>query len=383
MGAPNVMAYVFTLAAILLACFALLFLWLAILLGLRKPLHLNRLPHNPVLRPRAENWWESEAVFNPAAFVQGGRVHLFYRALGRDGISRIGYASSADGMHFDERLNYPAYDPQADSLSRARASRASARLSYATLSYDTVNYGSGGGWGGAEDPRAVIMDGSVQMTFTVFEGWGSERITLTSLALSDFDRRQWLWSANSYLSAAGAVPKKRVLFPEKIGGKYAVLHNISPKIEIAYIDDLSALEKNGFIKSNFRRADKPGRWDVRVRGAGAPPLKTPEGWLVFYHGFDPAHAEVGYKVGAMLLDLKDPTKILYRSEDPVLTPQEWYENEWKAGVVYASGAVILGDELFVYYGGGDKYVAAARANLQNFLRKLTRHQHAVLTPVNK
>src|SRR3989338_7303006 len=96
MDAPNVTAYVFTLATILLACFALLFLWLAFWRGLRKPLHLNRLPHNPVLSPRAENWWESEAVFNPAAFVQGGRVHLFYRALGRDGVSRIGYASRSE-----------------------------------------------------------------------------------------------------------------------------------------------------------------------------------------------------------------------------------------------------------------------------------------------
>jgi predicted GH43/DUF377 family glycosyl hydrolase len=376
----DLLAPLLALAVVLLACFALLFFWLS---RVRKPLKLNRLSHNPVLRPRPEVWWESEAVFNPAALVHDGRVHLFYRALGRDGISRIGHASSGDGIHFDERPNYPAYDPQSDSLGRARASRSNLKLSYATLTYDTVSYGSGGGWGGAEDPRAVLMDGMVHMTFTAFEGWHNERITLATLSLDNFDRRQWLWSPNVYLSAPGEVQKNWLLFPEKINGKYAVLHNIHPKIEIAYIDDFDAVESEGFIKSSFDRTSTPGRlghWDALIRGAGAPPIKTEMGWLLLYHGMDPAK-NTGYQVGAMLLDLHDPTKILYRSEEPVLKPEEWYENEWKAGVVYASGAVVFGDDLIVYYGGGDKYVAAAKANLRDFLRKLTTHRHAVLEPV--
>jgi predicted GH43/DUF377 family glycosyl hydrolase len=84
---------------------------------------------------------------------------------------------------------------------------------------------------------------------------------------------------------------------------------------------------------------------------------------------DPAQGP-GYKVGAMLLDLDDPTKVLHRSDAPVLEPTEWYENDWKPGVVYASGAVIKDGTLFVYYGGGDKTVNVATAPLEPFLKKL-------------
>ena len=91
--------------------------------------------------------------------------------------------------------------------------------------------------------------------------------------------------------------------------------------------------------------------------------------------------QIGYKLGVMLLDLNDPTKIIARSSEPVLEPTAWYENDWKPGVIIASGAVIFGDDLIVYYGGGDKYVAAARANLKDFLHKLTSNEHAVLEPV--
>src|SRR3989344_7819325 len=104
MDGPDLLVPFLALAAITLACLASLFFLLSFI---RKPLKLNRISRNPVLRPRSENWWESEAVFNPAAFVLDGRVHILCRALGRDGVSRIGYASSPDGIHFDERSAVP------------------------------------------------------------------------------------------------------------------------------------------------------------------------------------------------------------------------------------------------------------------------------------
>src|SRR3989344_2169972 len=119
------------LAAVLLACLALLFYWLA---GVRRPLRLQRLDHNPVLRPRPEVWWESEAAFNPAALVHDGRVHLFYRALGRDGITRTGHASSGDGIHFDERSPTPIF--QAESAVEAACHYPF--TSPARLTYDTI-----------------------------------------------------------------------------------------------------------------------------------------------------------------------------------------------------------------------------------------------------
>ena len=78
-----------------------------------------------------------------------------------------------------------------------------------------------------------------------------------------------------------------------------------------------------------------------------------------------------YKVGAMLLDLDDPTKILYRAQQPVLEPEKLYENKgYKPGVVYVSGAVIKDENLFVYYGCSDSYVGVAHANLNTFLESM-------------
>lgn len=381
MDGPSLLRLLLILAAILLACLALLFYWLS---AVRRPLKLQRHANNPVLRPDPAHWWESEAVFNPGAVYHDGYVHLFYRAIGKDGVSRVGYARSRDGVHF-ERFDLPAYDPSAESIARAAAARAAtkAKLSYATLTYDTGSYGSGGGWGGSEDPRAVAIDDMLYLSFTSFEGWNNERIGVAAVSLDSLAEQKFAWDSVHYLSAPGEVQKNWLLFPEKIGGKFAVLHSISPEVEIAYRDNLEQVGKSEpYIQSyqGARKGGRPGKWDARVRGAGTPPLKTEHGWLVLYHGMN-AEQTSGYQVGAMLLDLNDPTKILYRSDAPILTPDEWYENEWKAGVVYASGAVVVGDDLIVYYGGGDKYVAAAKANLRDFLRKLTTHQHAVLEQV--
>ena len=86
-----------------------------------------------------------------------------------------------------------------------------------------------------------------------------------------------------------------------------------------------------------------------------------------------------YKMGAMILDLKDPTKVLYRSAEPILEPEEWYENEgYKSGVVYSCGAVVKDGVLFVYYGGADKVSCVATADLNLFLEELVRTGAPVL-----
>jgi len=365
--------------------FGLLLIVVAVLLGLfalycilllfrrvEEPstVELERVPENPVLSP-TNNWWESEAVFNPAAVYEEGRVHLLYRALGTDGVSRIGYASSPDGIHFDERLSFPIFTPSRD-FSVAHAGRV-----YPALSYDTVSYASGGGWGGSEDPRLVKLDGHMYMTFTAFDGWGFLRMAMSSISTKNFIDKRWHWLKPVLLSPPGEINKNWLLFPEKINGQYAVLHSVTPKIKIEYVDDLAHFNGHHFINGSTRSGGRKGHWDSIVRGAGAPPLKTKDGWLLLYHGFDERHPEIGYKVGAMLLDLNDPTKILYRSANPILESKEWYENDWKPGVTYASGAVIVNNELLVYYGGGDKHVAVAKINLDEFLSSLTNYKNKV------
>ncbi len=331
---------------------------------------LDRLPQNPVLGPIATSWWESQAVFNPAAVYEEGRVHLLYRALGNDGVSRIGYASSADGVHFDERLPYPVFTPSRD-FSTAHAGRV-----YPALSYSTQSYASGGGWGGSEDPRVVKLEDHMYMTFTAFDGWGFLRMAMSSISAKNFIEKNWKWNAPILLSPPGEINKNWLIFPEKINGQYAILHSVTPQIKIEYVDSLDVFDGHTrFINGSTRSGGRKGKWDSIVRGAGAPPLKTKYGWLLLYHGFDEHHPEVGYKVGAMLLDLQAPEKVLYRSSSPILESKEWYENDWKPGVTYASGTVIIGNDLFVYYGGGDKHIAVAKSNLDDFLKNLMSAQN--------
>ncbi|MDO8481646.1 MAG: hypothetical protein Q7S75_01015 [bacterium] len=324
---------------------------------------LSRSSENPILAPNLNEPWENRAVFNPAAVYLNGRVHLFYRALGDDGISRIGYASSTDGIHF-ERSPLPSFIMRTSSPKKFRSPFSSS----ASLHYSTDLYASGGGWGGSEDPRAVEIEGRVYMVFGVFESWKSIRIALTSIGQSDLDVKRWNWAQYFCLSPKDETNKNWVMFPEKIHGKFAVLHALSPSVLIDYVDSLESLETHP-IRSNNNRTGRAGYWDVFVRGAAAPPIKTKYGWLLLYHGMDPAEP-VGYKVGAMILDINDPTKVLYRSALPVLEPREAYENDWKPGVVYASGAIVKDGTLFVYYGGGDKTVNVATAPLEKFLKAL-------------
>src|SRR3989344_6731942 len=97
-------------------------------------------------------------------------------------------------------------------------------------------------------------------------------------------------------------------------------------------------------------------------------MKTGKGWLLWYHG--ETEGEPCYKLGAMLLDLNNPEKVLARSPKPILFSEEWYEHDWKPGIVYASGAVVKDGELLVYYGGGDKHVCVAHMPLQELLESL-------------
>src|SRR3989344_238848 len=107
-----------------------------------RALDLRRAFHNPVISPTSGSYWESEAAFNPGAVIHGGRVHLFYRALGPDGVSRIGYASSKDGLNFDKRHPHPVYMPE----TVTESAKHHPYTSPSRLQYDKALYVSGGGW---------------------------------------------------------------------------------------------------------------------------------------------------------------------------------------------------------------------------------------------
>jgi predicted GH43/DUF377 family glycosyl hydrolase len=340
---------------------------------------LERHDNNPILSPRTENYWEMKATFNPGAVYADKRVHLLYRAIGSDDISALGYASSTDGATFTERPGEPAYRPFTTKNTDHKKSVAPPI---------DVAYFSGGGWnGGVEDPRLTLIDDTLYLTYTAFDGWGSVRIALSSIKLEDFLKRRWKeWKKPALISPPGEIHKNWVLFPEKINGKFAILHGITPSILIEYVDSLD-FDDNVFIKSSRPSNDKvtlrKGVWDSRVRGVGPPPIKTSDGWLMLYHAID--ERDPGrYKLGAMLLDINDPTKILYRSQAPILEPDFDYENSgFKSGVIYSCGAVVKDGELYVYYGGGDSVTCVAMANLATFLRELKTFGAPRLEPESK
>jgi beta-1,2-mannobiose phosphorylase / 1,2-beta-oligomannan phosphorylase len=333
-----------------------------------KNIKLKKIPNNPIISPSFYSW-ESKATFNPAALIYDGKVHLIYRAIGEDDSSVLGYAASYDGLNIEDRPSYFVYK----------------RFQEFIKSGKKLEYDSGGGWdGGCEDPRLTLIDDTIYLIFTAFDGWSSIRLALTSISLSDFKNKKWNWKKTVLISPPGEIHKNWVLFPEKINGKFAIMHSISPNILIEYFDDLDELNGNNFIKSYYHNKPNWGKeWHSKVRGIGPTPIKIDEGWLVFYHAMDKNDPDK-YKLGAMILDYKDPTKILHISKNPILEPEEEYENNGlKWGVIYSCGAVVKDNEVLVYYGGSDQFCCVAKINLNELVEGLKNTKQLKLKKVNK
>jgi predicted GH43/DUF377 family glycosyl hydrolase len=327
---------------------------------------LERFEKNPILNPDPGHAWESKAVFNPAALYEGGKVHILYRALGDDDVSVLGYASSLDGLHIQERLDKPAYVP--------RESFEGVNPSYQPQVAPSGLYMSGGGaMGGCEDPRLTRIDDRVYLTYVAYDGRSQPRVALSSIHIDDFLARKWNWKKPVLISAPHIVDKNAAILPEKIEGKYVIFHRVFPNILIDFVDDLDFDGRTRWLKGQYEipvRASNSA-WDNLKVGCGAPPMRTKYGWLLIYHSVG-VNGGYHYKIGAMLLDIKDPTKVLARSKNPILEPAAWYENNgWKGGVVYPCGAAIVKDRLFVYYGGADTVVCVASVKLNGFLEQLT------------
>jgi len=333
-------------------------------------LSLERFEGNPILRPDSRHLWETKAAFNPAAIYDGGKVHILYRAIGETDVSVLGYASSLDGLHINERLDKPAYVPREPfegvSLSRQYGSEAS-----------SIYVSGGGGAGGCEDPRLTRIGEQIYMTYVAYDGHSHPRVALSSIHINDFLNKKWNWKKPVLITPPNIVDKNACILPEKINGKYVIFHRVFPNILIDFVDDLDFDGKTRWLEGQFKIPTRAlsSDWDNLKVGCGSPPIKTKEGWLLIYQAVG-SNDESRYKIGAMLLDLKDPTKVLARTRTPILEPMASYENEgWKAGVVYPCGAVVIDDRLFVYYGGADMVVCVASVKIEPFLNQLaTNHK---------
>jgi predicted GH43/DUF377 family glycosyl hydrolase len=294
---------------------------------------MRRFQGNPILQPIISNKWESRRVFNAAAIKVGKNVHILYRAIGNDGISRIGYASSPDGYIINERSPTPIFRPK----------------------NNTENYG-------CEDPRVTLFNNEVIMAYTALTETDHEQIyqiALTSISADDFLSKQWKWNER-LLPFKGIRNKDGVLFPKKIDGKYLMFHRLEPDMCVAYSDDLKRWYD---IKSFMRPRTKS--WDCWKIGAAGPPIELNEGWLVIYHGVS---FEKVYSLGVLLLDRDNPETILHRSEAPILTPVTDYERFGKVpNTVFSCGNVLINDEILVYYGGADSVVCVATYELNELM----------------
>lgn len=296
---------------------------------------MRRFQGNPILQPIASNPWESKNVFNAAAIEVGKKVHLLYRAMGNDGISRFGYAASSDGYVFDERLPNPVFEPN----------------------NKTEDYG-------VEDPRLTLIDDQIVMAYTALTEVDHSQIyqiSLSSISVDDFLGKHWKWNRR-LLPFKGVRNKDAVVFPKKIGGKYVMLHRLEPDVCVAYSNDLSSWCD---IRSIMRPRTKS--WDCWKIGAAGVPIELNEGWLVIYHGVS---FEKVYSLGVMLLDKDDPETILYRSETPILTPVTDYERFGQVpNVVFSCGNVLMNNEVLVYYGGADSVMCVASYELNELMPK--------------
>lgn len=346
----------------------------------------------------SEHIWEAKAVLNPSVVKdKNGIEHMFYRAVAKDGVSSIGYAKIIKGKI--ERFDKPVLFP--------------------TESYDIK---------GVEDPRVTKISNIYYMLYTAFNGEDARIAYAVSKNLKDWEKKGIISPNIPVVEARKLVRIKKyrdkwkhqeiygahiclwnkdaVLFPEKINGKFVMLHRLLPDIQIVKFKSFSELKNDNFWRkyienlgkdkdkiSLYRRYD----WESEHIGAGAVPIKTKRGWLLIYHGvelqdkgfllnlFNRIYYNVEsilgrlenkrlpliYHAGAVLLDLKRPEIEVARLKEPLFSPKHNWEKEGDiSDVVFPEGAVVEGDKLKIYYGCSDSRIGLAELSLKKLLRQI-------------
>lgn len=322
----------------------------------------TRYEGNPLIAPRGTGW-EAVATFNPAALYRHGKFHILYRAVG-------------DHLRYTSCQGYAAFDEDLNLLERHPKPVLGPDLRLWEMSI--------------EDARLVELEGTVYMTYSVIATPVPppalrRRLGIPEPEMSSF--RTALARVTGLGEPGGprflhlglitpyhASDKDVVLFPERIRGRYAALHRPAnwigpgypatrPSIWFAFLDGLPGRMYGHRVVMQPRED-----WEAKKIGAGPPPIRTEAGWLLVYHGVDCDHT---YRVGAALLDPHEPWRVIARAREPILEPQEPYEVEGDVpNVVFPEGAVVMGKELWVFYGGADKVCCVARAPLEAILDRL-------------
>ena len=326
---------------------------------------LERYSGNPILSPNPAQPWESLVVCNPGVIHDRGRFHMLYRAAGNDArhVIRFGLATSRDGFHFQRAQADPILSPSLD----------------------------GEDAGCIEDPRIVKIDGHFLITYayrpyfprkywlapdnsaynpndpTLPRALG-QNLTSSGLLVSD-DLKTFRRLGR--ITDATLDDRDVILFPEKIDGRFALLRRpmqwvgrkygtAHPAMWICFGDDPLKWGPDTLLaKAKFS-------WERKI-GGSTPPLKHKKGWFVIYHAVD---AKGIYRVGAMMLDLKDPRKVIARCPEPILEPEATYEwhGLYPHGVVFPTANAVVDGRLFVYYGCADKFIGVATADFDRLVQ---------------
>jgi len=276
---------------------------------------------NPILVPQGDSW-ESKDVFNPAAWTDGETVYLLYRAedstgIGRwNGTSRIGLATSTDGIHF-KRLSQPVLSP--------------------TEPWELP--------GGTEDPRLAFIDSTYYLTYTAYDGKSARLALATSTDLEN-------WTKHGILFPELQWSKSGAILEQPVGGRYWMYFG-DTNIWAAWSNDL--IHWNRIEEPVVKPRD--GMFDSRLVEPGPQPVMTDRGILLLYNG---ANEELVYNAGQALFDPEDPTRLIERSEHSFLQPESHLERTGQIpNVVFIEGLVPFKGEWFLYYGMGDSGIGVA------------------------
>ena len=330
---------------------------------------------NPILKPSAElNFycplqnrdvkWEERNVLNPAAVVKNDTVFLFFRAQDMNGTSRIGMATSTDGLHF-VKSSTPLFYPANDSMKRYEWN--AKRDSGTTLCNSCFD--------GVEDPRIVESENGIYiMTYTAYDGKTARLALATSKDLVNWTKHGLVLGNEKYKdqwSKSGAIVARQQgnkIIATKIGGKYWMYFG-DTDIFIASSDDLIHWE----VAENAENSKmisvlhpRPGYFDSRLVEPGPYALLKEEGIVFIYNGSnaanfnDTALPRFTYAAGQALFDKNNPPKLIDRTETYFIHPDKDYEKIGEVNeVCFVEGLVYFNSKWFLYYGTADSKIAVA------------------------
>ncbi len=337
---------------------------------------LTKYSGNPILKPNSENPWEERCVLNPAVIYDEERKEfvMLYRAAGNDVRHQIkfGLATSKDGVNFVRQSDEPVFagnheEPDGGCVEDPRLMKIGdmyymtyAARAYAPGQYWLVEYVEG------VTKAPTYMD-ETDVSGEEIPAFAKENITVTYLAATKDFRT---YKKFGRITEATVDDRDVFLFPEKIDGKYVMISRPKfkdkgvkmPSIWISFGDDLIEYGAPELLMTGKEW------WESQRMGGGTPPIKTDYGWFMLYHGVDDKGV---YRVGAVLLDLKDPRKIIARTKDFIMEPEFDYETcGIYEGCVFPTGAVVKDGTLYVYYGTADTYIGLATTDFNELLEFL-------------